>query len=572
MPSIRPLPPEVASKIAAGEVVERPASVVKELVENSIDAGAQSITVDIEDGGRRLIAVSDDGSGMDAEDAVLSVKRYATSKICDDSDLFRLTTMGFRGEALHAISMVSRFVIETKVEGALEGTRLEAEGERISVRAAGCPCGTRIEIRDLFFNTPARKKFLKSSTVEFGHINVELVKIALAHPQISFELNKDGKRAWFYHSVVDQKERLRLIASAEECDKLVGINEEGFGLSLSGWIGGDLITRASPKDFHVFVNKRPVRDRLLMHGVTAGFGETLERGRYPVAVIFLQIDPAMVDVNVHPTKREVRFENGPAVHDFLQTAIRKSLGSARTERAFGSFNQSWSGHAQSFERRGAEDTSSTAQLDQRRSVLSQSPPLTFDGESSSTFRILGQLDRAFILCEDDDNALMVIDQHAAHERLGFEELKRQYADGKIEQQGLLIPVTLSLNPREMAVFESSREVLERAGFSVDPFGGNEIAIKAVPALLTDADIGSLFEKMFHELDELGSSVAIDEKVEQMFSLIACHRQVRAGDWLESAEMHRLVDEVLNNKIDSCPHGRPAVVRFERKDIDKWFKR
>ncbi len=574
MPAIVRLPSHVISLIAAGEVVERPASAVKELVENAIDAGARSILVEVEDGGRKRIAVTDDGCGMDAEDAARALERYTTSKISREDDLWNITTLGFRGEAIHAIASVSHIVIQTRMEGALEGTHVSASGgERPRVDVAGCPRGTRVEVRDIFFNTPARRKFLKSAAVEFGHINAELTRIALVQPAIAFELVHNGKRVWAHHAVRDGRERMSLIAEGDELGLLTAVDEEGYGLRVRGWVGAEEITRASPRSLYVFVNGRPVKDRLLIHGVTAAYGTALERGRFPVAAVFLEINPANVDVNVHPAKREVRFENGPAVHDFVQAAVQKAIGASRRERAFGGvFEHPRGGRMDS----SGVDWVATIDPDHLRGVPSGHPRggeqrSTIDDQRTSV-RVLGQFDKTFVICEDSQGALLMIDQHAAHERLGFEELMRQHRRGRVERQNLLFPQTITLAPAQMTAWEEAKEVLERAGFDLKHFGGNEVVVSAVPAVLGDADLASLFEKLFDELSTVGSAAALDERIECIFSVVACHRQIRSGDVLSPEELQRLVDEVMREKIDSCPHGRPAVVRFKRDEIDTWFKR
>lgn len=598
MPKICALPPDVAAKIAAGEVVERPASVVKELVENAIDAGASVITIEVDNGGCTRIAVTDDGCGMEADDACRAFDRYATSKITAEEDLWHLATMGFRGEALHAIAAVSTVVIETRTGEALEGTRVEcASGAKPDVRVAGCPRGTRIDVRDLFHATPARKKFLKSAGAEFGHVSAEVLRTALAHPSIAFNLSHNGKKVWSCPAVTDERERMRLLASHDEMERFVAFDEEFEGMRVCGWVGDDMITRASAKHCHVFVNRRPVRDRLLMHGVTAGYGAVLERGRYPVAAVFVEIDPQTVDVNVHPTKREVRFENGPAVHDVVQAAVNKALGRARQQKAFGevAWEKSISPELMAREARRGDLGFSVCHSDRSGGLPAgrQGLPLhavhpvssiehpgsalhavqrSTINDNRSTLRVLSQFNKAFILCEDADGTLVVIDQHAAHERLGFEELTRQYRAGKIEKQQLLFPQTMTFTPEEIAAFEEARELFERAGFEAEHFGGNDIIVKAMPAILGDADVKPLFEKIFTEFSELGSSTAIDEKLSHMFSVIACHRQVRAGDHLSTPEMQRLVDDIVREKVDACPHGRPAIIRFSRRDINGWFKR
>lgn len=589
MPKIKALPAEVAAKIAAGEVVERPASVVKELVENALDAGASVITVEIDEGGLERIAVTDDGCGMDAADACAAFTRYATSKIASEEDLWNLTTMGFRGEALHAIAAVSDVTIETRSADVLEGTRVECAGGAPQATATGCPRGTRIEVRKLFGSTPARKKFMKSSSAEFGHLNAEVLCAALAHPSVAFEVVHNGKKVWSCPAVTDARERMRLLVSNEELDQLVAFDETFEGMRVCGLVGNELMTRASAKQCHVFVNRRPVRDRLLMHGVTSGYGAALDRGRYPVAAVFVEIDPKTVDVNVHPTKREVRFENGPAVHDVVRAAINKALGQARQTRAFGSSPSTtviptegalaterrnplpFACHSEPFachSDRPAKDRWRGAEESLARNAFQR----TTNDKRRTTLRVLAQFNAAFILCEDNDGTLVIIDQHAAHEKLGFVQLTKQYEAGKVEKQQLLFPQTMTFTPAEIAAFEESAELFEQAGFEAELFGERDINVSAVPAILGDVDVKALFEKVFADIAERGSSDEIDEKLEHLFSVIACHAQVRAGDRLSMPEMQQLVDDIIREKVDSCPHGRPAIIRIKREEIDRWFKR
>lgn len=559
---IKVLPEHVIAKIAAGEVVERPASVVKELIDNAIDAGAASIEVDVVAGGKKCVTVIDNGHGMDAEDARRCVERHATSKISSDADLFNIRTMGFRGEALAAIAAISKLQIETKVSSpdVVEGALVIAEGGLIKeARAAGCPVGTRISVSDLFFNVPARRKFLKSDSVEYGHIADVVYSMALACSSIRFELSHDGLPKIRCHRTGDIKCRIEDVLGDEVRNSLYEFKESGDGIGLHGFVVKDGVTRATAKDIRFFVNGRPIKDRILQHALLSGFETFLPRGEYPIVVLYLTIDPSVVDVNVHPTKREVRFANGSMVHDFVES----SIGKAVSGRIVRDFTVAMSG--------GGEAVPSLCKGGEGRVDL---PPLIppYKGGEGFRLRVLGQFDRAFIVCEGLEGKLVIIDQHAAHERLGFETLKEQLAKGSIEQQRLLLPEQLGLSPKDMAVISEHLDKIREAGFDLEPFGKDIIVVKGVPSILGDISLKMIFEKIAGELAEFGSSRAANEELDKILSVIACHRQVRAGDLLSTEEMQSLVRDVERKGASHCPHGRPAVVTIERTEVDKWFKR
>lgn len=556
MGRINKLPRDLIEKIAAGEVVERPSSVVKELVENSIDAGARLISVDIAGGGKERIAVIDDGSGMDVADLAISILRHASSKISCDADLTNIRTMGFRGEALAAIGAVSRLSIESKLNdpSVLEGAKICVDGGVATTPAViGCPGGTKIAVSDLFFNVPARKKFLRSTQVEYGHVSECVTTLALAYPEIRFEFTHDRRRV-FVSGADDVQGRMIAVIGEGAANSAVKVSEESAGISINGFVSERGHTAG--KNVHIFLNKRPVRDRMLMHAVTAAFGERLGRGGYPAAVLWLSIDPAEVDVNVHPAKREVRFAGAQAVHDFVMNAVRKANNGVK------------SGHW----------TSGVCCPMSRLDPIASPCAPGYSGYSETqapwcgVLRPIGQLGKTYIVCEDPDGTLVLIDQHAAHERLGFDALKKQYASGSVKGQRLLIPERVELGEKGAAYIMEHGEAVARTGFEIEPFGGRTIMIKSVPAILGGADVGNVFCKMAGELEEFGSSHSIDEVVERIFAVVACHRQVRGGDRLAPEEVSRLVRDVEQENITHCPHGRPALVKIEKGEIEKWFKR
>lgn len=587
MGKIQTLSASAIERIAAGEVVERPASIVKELIENSLDAQADSIVVEIEAGGKKRIAITDTGSGMDEADARACLQRHATSKLCSSDDLWRIQTLGFRGEALAAISAVARVVIETKVNdnAVLAGTRVLVHGgEIIEFGEFGCPDGTRIEVEELFCTTPARQKFLKSDQVEYGHIAEVFTQHALAHPAVRFELIRNGKTHLSYPKVESSLRRVCHVLGANVEADLQVVEEDGADISLQGYVGKIGLDKSTPKHLHIFVNGRPLRDRLLMHAVSSAYGECLQRGRYPIAVLFLAIDPTQVDVNVHPAKREVKFAKANAVHDFIKSAIRKRLGqreiptkelftaglNATQERVFQAVNR--------FETSRQQSTDFLSPLSGQHSKQANNDQVQREFSASeasfqpSEHKVLGQLDASYIICESAAGELVIYDQHAAHERIGFDALKQQYASKGVEQQVLLIPENITLTTKETSFINEHLEILNKLGFELEPFGGETFLIKAVPAVMGAVNLQVLFETIALELEQVGSSLAYQKIVDHLFATMACHRQVRFGDRLSLAEMESLLCQVRDGKVTHCPHGRPVMIEIDKKEIERRFKR
>ncbi len=605
MGAIRELPQRVIERIAAGEVVERPASVVKELVENAIDAGARRIVVEGEEGGRRRIAVIDDGCGIEPDELPLAVRRHTTSKIATDDDLWRIRTMGFRGEALAAIGAVARLTITSRPNRpeVVEGARIVvADGAIGPVEPAGCPGGTTIAVEELFANVPARRKFLRSAGVEAGHIADLVTTYAVGNPAVRFEYIADGRRR-FAAAAADPLARIAEVVGEEAATRLARVEAESPDIRVHGWAGEE--GRARGRDVHLFLNGRPVRDRLLQHAVTAGFGERLDRSRFPTAVLWIEVDPARVDVNVHPAKREVRFAESGAVHDFVMRAVQKAIQArdplhACPEQRRRVTRDTTVGVAQAIARfeegrlnaRHDFNWCHSEPFDAAQGTLCEESPEILRGacpersrraqddiqEEQETLaaqsgpRPLGQLGSTYLVCEDADSTLVLIDQHAAHERLGFEELKRQFTHERPAQQRLLIPEQVELDAKAFGYLTEQLETLERAGFELEPFGGTTLVVKAVPELLGAVDLANLFEEIAGELEELGSTRSVEALTDRIFAVVACHAQVRAGDKLTTTEMAHLIRDMERCGITHCPHGRPAVVRIEKREIEKWFKR
>lgn len=578
---IKELPKDLIEKIAAGEVVERPASVVKELMENAIDAGAKSIVVDLIDGGKGRIAVMDDGSGMEMADLTLCVRRHATSKIGAASDLFNINTMGFRGEALAAIGAVSRLLIETRPNrpGVIEGAKIEVTGGAVAgPQIAGCPGGTKVVVSEIFFNVPARQKFLKSANIEYGHVAEAVSGLALAYPSIRMDLSEEGRRRQCFAAVSDEGDRKSLegriisILGERYDGRLIYVAESGGDLSIRGWVSPE--GRPGGKDVHIFLNRRPVRDKVIMHAVSSAF---VGAEGSPAAVLWIDIDPAKVDVNVHPTKREVRFMNGGAVHGFVAAAVRKAttrvhfrIPSPPVGEGKGEGGIIYNSHPPLSPlplREGKMDF-------EMKSGWSETTGIQYEMSAMSETRLrpIGQLGLTYVLCEDADGSLVLIDQHAAHERLGFEHLRSTYKAGGVRRQRLLIPERLEMGASAAAYIAENAGALELSGFEIEPFGGASIVVKAVPELLRDANLKALFEKLAHELEAIGRSRSVEDVVERMFSVIACHSRVRAGDKLSYGEQVELLKDMEKNGIDRCPHGRPATIRINLSEIEKWFKR
>lgn len=590
MSRIHVLPHELADKIAAGEVVERPASVVKELVENALDAEASFIRVAIEQAGKTKIEVSDNGCGMNLEDAKLSIQRHATSKIATLNDLFAIRTLGFRGEALPSIASVSRFVSETKPrdQKVLEGLRVEVKGgELISVRALGCPAGTRVTVANLFYNTPARQKFLKSDSVETGHIEDMLVRLALSRLGCGFEFVVDGKIKWQTAAGRDPLARLKVCLGGAFVEDAFAMEEATPDLKISGWLVHPRNSYANANGSYFFLNGRFLRDRVLQHALGQGYSDFLMKGQYPKAVLYLEMPPDRFDVNVHPIKREVRFVKPQVVHQFVAQGVHKAV-------------QGKVYSASSIQSQSADGFRSPCSQDQVRggelptAAFSLVPPIDYSPQSEGRdsakscetgslapsavgvpfrqLRILGVIAQTYILCESTDRQLVLIDQHAAHERIGYEKLKRGPKQKEAVSQRLAFPLTWETGKKEAALLQTHLGVMQEAGLDIEPFGGTSFAIKACPALIPEKKIPALLEQIAAELETLGTSTAFAKVRDHVFGTMACHAQIRAGDPLSRQEVEYLLKEMDECHATHCPHGRPTSVAIPLGEIEKWFKR
>ncbi len=599
---IQILPGDLADQIAAGEVVERPASVVKELVENAIDAGARRVDVDVADGGQSLIRVSDDGSGMERADALLSVQRHATSKLRSRDDLFAIHTLGFRGEALPSIASVSRFSLITRSEEfSIEpraGTRITVDGGSPPVASdEGCAKGTRVEVRDLFYNVPARLKFLKSKATEGGHVASVCLRAALAHHELTIQLRRDGRLAQEFLRASDPMQRVQAVFADEKLATYEGSFE---GARVLAALGAPERARSGSAQLHLYVNRRPVRDTALSRAISYAYGSVLPPGRYPFGVVYLEVDPSEVDVNVHPQKLEVRFARGRALLDALTRFLAKALGTSAFSGPASRGGSYWQarlspaiagpaatpglGYLQPAAAAAISGgTTSTAgdptdaadpwQLDGSRGAAGDrvsdaaSPPLIGARGFFGSLRPLGQAQRMFLICEGHD-ALYVLDQHAADERVRFDSLRRAHLAREVRVQVLLFPERMECSEIEAQAVEDHHQELAALGLPCSRLGPTTVAIMGVPALLTRATPTRLLRDVLTELAHAGER-AFSDAIDMALATMACHGAIRAGDALdpqEIAELLRSLDEVSDFQ-GHCPHGRPIVCTLPFRELE-----
>ncbi len=611
-PRIRVLPPELASQIAAGEVVERPASVVKELCENAVDAGARRVDVQIERGGKARLHVVDDGCGMTAAEVRLALERHATSKLRRLEDLAAISTLGFRGEALPSIASVSRMQITSRPRDAVAGVRCEATpGGPTEIREAGCAAGTTVQVADLFFNVPARLKFLKTDRTEAAHVSETILHLALAHPEVHFTLTEDGRRSLDLPRHPGLLERAQAALGRRGRGELHRVDSTRGEVQVVAALGSPLAAVASAKNVYLLVNGRGVRDRLLLRMLSSGYGALLERGRYPVAVLHLRLPEEAVDVNVHPQKVEVRFADEKAVAAAVRRAVAEGVSGAPWVTAggvgaLGAVDSDTSpAHVYKLRSapRSAEGDGPGAAAPVRRPVLQTGTlretfprygggggrgaygagldPLTTqrapvaDGlppDSLRRHRYLGQFLRTYLLFEGDGE-LLLLDQHAAHERVTYGRLAQSLAGEGVRTQRLLFPARLSVSREEELVVAEQGEALTRLGFDVDVLSGRTVAVRGVPALLADAEPETLLREVLHELLEPPDASSVERALDRAVATLACHGSVRAGQWLGEAEVAALLealDEV--ERSGHCPHGRPVVVRVSEAEIRRRFHR
>ena len=604
MSAIKILPEILSNKIAAGEVVERPASVVKELVENAIDAQSTQIHVEVENGGRSLIRVSDNGTGMAHDDALLAIERYATSKIYADTDLFSIRTLGFRGEALPSIASVSRFEIISKDPASVSGTRIYVEGGKIkNVAEVGAPEGTMISVRNLFYNTPARRKFLKTVNTEMGHISDTLSRMAMGSPEVRFKLTHNGKTIYNWSAAADPFNRVVDVLGKDVQKDLFAIGFNRNDVTVSGWVAADRHTRSTNRDIYIYVNKRFVRDKVVTHALFEGFSGRLMKGKYPTAVLFITLLPDKVDVNVHPTKHEVRFADQRDVHHAVKTAVTEALkpspdipwkkalaapqAPAAPEPMFSPPPQPASRHPVEKTAPSSPPPSFSPPANAAPGPEPEEKPAEFapagilenrikdqhtlwQKRFFSDLRIVGQIHNTYIICESDDGFIL-IDQHAAHERIMYEKLKKR--TNPVPRQSLLMPEILELGFQEADILSRLLCQLAEVGWEMEPFGPETFAIKAVPLVLAESDVIPVIKEMIDRITDLGITTDLDNALEESRKIMACHGAIRASQSLTEQHLNRLLEQLDEcENPANCPHGRPTWIQYTRKDIEKQFKR
>lgn len=602
MTVIRLLPPQLINQIAAGEVIERPSSVVKELVENSLDAGATRIEVDIEAGGARMIRVRDDGGGIHVDELPLAVASHATSKIGSFDDLEHVASMGFRGEALASVSSVSRFALTSRARDHDAAFRIEVDGGKLqAARPAQHPTGTTVEVRDLFYNVPARRKFMRAERTEFAHIDDLLKSLALARSSVEFRLSHNGKPVRIWKAATNQHTQLQRVAEVlgeEFPHRSLRVDHAAAGLHLSGWVGLPTASRSQADSQYFYVNGRLVRDRIVAHAVRQAYADVLFHGRHAAFVLYLELDPAGVDVNVHPAKHEVRFREQRLVHDFLFRTLHEALAQTRagagslpaTESAptstyaYGAATSSSQGtawpSASSQSRLGLgtreeplADYAALLGSPSAAAVGAASPfPDTAEGDAPPLGYAIAQLKSIFVLAENA-HGLVLVDMHAAHERITYERFKAGRAGSSLRSQMLLVPLNVAVSAKEAAAAEEHGEALAEWGLELSRSGPATIVARRIPALLEGADVAQLCRDVLSELAQHGSSRRLQELENELLSTMACHGSVRAGRRLSIPEMNALLrDMEATERSGQCNHGRPTWVQLSLAELDKLFMR
>ncbi len=618
MKRIQILSPRLANQIAAGEVVERPANVVKELLENCVDAGATRIEIDVEQGGVKLIRIRDNGFGIEKDDLPLSLSRHATSKISNLDDLEAVQSLGFRGEALASISSVSRLTLSSHEKDCDEAWQVVAEGRDMVAEVKPCahPVGTTVEMRDLFFNTPARRKFLRTEKTEFNHLEEVIKRMALSRFDVAFQLRHNQKVIHALRpctSEFDQEKRIASLLSPQFMKEAVSIDMEAAGLKLWGWVGLPTFSRSSADMQYFFVNGRIVRDKLVAHAIRQAYQDVLYHGRHSVFVLYLELDPALVDVNVHPTKHEVRFRDGRLVHDFLFRSLHKVLGQVRPNQegqeqaeetqtlhaqqqvsgvAAGEFagqnNMALSQNAQPQSPWMQNNSSQVApgqvqeqmaaygQLHSPGSGMSPSMPPSMSEQDDKKTPPLGyaiaQLHGVFILAQNE-TGMVVVDMHAAHERITYERLKVSYDEQGIASQPLLVPETIHVSQQQADIAEQHDEELTKLGFALERLGPESLVIRQMPILLRNANSEALVVKILEDFRMSGSSRHMTEFRNEVLSSMACHGSVRANRQLTLPEMNALLrDMEITERSGQCNHGRPTWTQMSMNELDKLFMR
>lgn len=631
MSRIKILPELLVNKIAAGEVIERPASVVKELIENAVDAGGTQVNVAIEDGGCKLIRVTDNGGGMTAEELRLAVTPHATSKITHEEDLFNIATMGFRGEALPSIGAVSRLTITSRTPESIEGSRIVVAAKHLEASGvAGCRVGTSVEVRDLFFNVPARRKFLRSTTTEVGHVNEQFARLALAHRSIGFELSNNGRITQQLPGGAQAVERIAALFGSETASGLMSVEREERGLHVEAYLAPPAKSRSTATWQYFFLNGRWIRDRFIQHAVREAYRGLIDPSRYPAVFIFLTVDPRLVDVNVHPTKSEVRWQDSNLVHGqvlaairdkFLRTDLTPSLtagvgvsgavvgpGADAIRQDAAAFLKGVTPTAPPYGPSYFGDAANerVSDTDGPSGLLRSGPaspasvgrevwdalygksggegqpaaggPLR-DYDPTDSNEYAGQIPRRTIqvhntyLVTETAEGLVIIDQHALHERIMYERLKARIVGEPLESQRLLLPETMPATARQIAALAENRQLIQRVGIDAEAFGDDSIAIHAFPSVLKDLDVVAFLRDLLDRLSQKGAATHTEEVIHEVLDMMACKAAVKAGDPLTQEEIEDLLrQKEMIEKSSNCPHGRPTTLRLTINDLEKQFKR
>ncbi|OOZ35735.1 DNA mismatch repair endonuclease MutL [Solemya velesiana gill symbiont] len=599
---IHALPPQLINQIAAGEVVERPASVVKELVENSLDAGAQRIDVEVEQGGVRLIRVRDNGYGIHHDDMALALSRHATSKIGNLEDLERVASMGFRGEALPSIASVSRMTMQSREAASEGGWQVSGDGsEKVEAPLpVAHPVGTTIEVRDLFYNTPARRKFLRTEKTEFGHIETLIKRLAMSRFDVAFSLQHNRREIIRLPAATEQAEmerRLSELLGPAFLEQALFFDQEKLGLRLSGWVARPTFSRSQADMQYFYVNGRMVRDKLVTHAVRQSFQDVLYHGRHPAYVLYLELDPMLVDVNVHPTKHEVRFRDGRLVHDYLFRTLHKVLSETRpggevVDTETGEVLEPVPSHMSDYTPSATPEASQPAyQRPFSFKVQERTPSYapSFDIQRPATTAVstlpeeestespplgyaLAQLKGIYILAENGQG-MVLVDMHAAHERITYERFKQSLDGNGIATQPLLVPVSVAVSSREADLAEEQSALFENLGMEIGRLGKETLVVRSIPVLLHGADAEKLLRDVLADLVVHGGSDRIKAEINNVLATMACHGSVRANRRLTVEEMNALLrDMERTERSDQCNHGRPTWVQLELGDLDKLFMR
>lgn len=605
MNCIRVLPDQVANQIAAGEVVERPASVLKELVENSIDARATQIRIEIRGSGKSLIRVTDDGYGMSRDDALLCLERHATSKIHESADIGSIHTLGFRGEAIPSIASISRFRILTREISSPIGTEIDVHGGKLlTVKEAGCAIGCQVEVRNLFYNLPARRKFLRSDITEMGHLHHVFLLQAMAQPRMAWTFQQDDRILHQLETCAPELKlhdallsRIRALYGPQIASQLLPVDFAREGIRIQGFTGKPGFSRSNRSELHCFVNTRPVDSRAVYYGLIEGYHTALMRGRYPVCFLFLEVDPSSVDVNIHPAKREVRFREDARVQGTVVEAIRKAIGTsigvprsidpigihfpekAATPHPFPtSSNLQSSSLSPTSMATSRSHVPAAFRLTPSASSTSEIPAiplpnLTNDSHSdSSSAAVLGVFANLYVVAMDAQG-LMIVDQHAAHERILFEQMMSRLSKGEAPSQKLLMPQTIELSPRDAVTLKQHLVLFEKMGFGLAEFGATSFILDAVPTLVCEDNLQTLLRLVLDELSQAGGGINRDRFAEELVAKTVCRHAVKANDILRREELDQLLTDLFACVHPlTCPHGRPTVLRITQPELERKFGR